>query len=41
MTFDLREGIGNASKDVNKIEEMDKIADIVELILYFNNDNDQ
>ena len=25
--------------DVNKIEEMNKIADIVELILYFNNDD--
>ena len=39
---DLKEDITNESKDdVNKIEEMSKIADIVELILYFNNNDDQ
>ena len=39
--IDLQKDIGNTSKDdVNKIEEMNKIADIAELILYFNN-NDQ
>ena len=38
--FDLKEKIQNTSKDnVNKIEKMNKIADIVELILYFNNDD--
>ena len=38
--INLKKDIGNASKDdVNKIEEMNKIADIVELILYFNNDD--
>ena len=40
--IDLKKDIGNESKDdVNKIEEMNKIADIVELILYFNNDDEQ
>ena len=40
--IDLKKDIGNASKDdVNKIEEMNKIADIVELILHFNNNDDQ
>ena len=36
----LKKDIGNTSKDdVNKIEEMNKIADIAELILWFNNDD--
>ena len=40
--FDLKKDIENTSKDdVNKIEEMNKIADIAELILYFNNDDQQ
>ena len=40
--IDLKKDTGNESKDdVNKIEEMNKIADIVELILYFNNDDEQ
>ena len=40
--FDLRKDTGNTSKDdVNKIEEMNKIANIVELILEFNNNDDQ
>ena len=40
--IDLKKDNGNASKnDVNKIEEMNKIADTVELILYFNNHDDQ
>ena len=40
--IDLKKDIGNTSKDdVNKIEEMNKIADIVELILNFNNDDQQ
>ena len=39
---DLKKDIGNASEDnVNKVEKMHKIADIVELILNFNNDDDQ
>ena len=39
---DLKKDIGNTSKnDVNKIEEMNKIADILELILNFNNDDQQ
>ena len=39
---DLQKDIGNASKDgVNKIEEMIKIADIAELILEINNNDDQ
>lgn len=34
---DLKKDIGSASKDdVGRIEKMNKIADIVELILYFN-----
>ena len=34
-----KKDIENASKDdVDKIEKMNKIADIVELILYFNNE---
>ena len=38
----LQKDIENTSKDdVNKIEEMNKIADIAELILYFNNDDQQ
>ena len=38
--IDLQKDIENTSKDdVNKIEEMNKIADIAELILYFNNDD--
>ena len=40
--FDFKKDIGNISKDdVNKIEEMNKLADIVEFILEFNNDDDQ
>ena len=40
--IDLQKDIENTSKDdVNKIEEMNKIADIVELILNFNNDDQQ
>ena len=40
--IDLKKDIGNASKDdVNKIEEMNKIVDIAELILSFNDDDDQ
>ena len=40
--FDLTKDTGNTSKDdVNKIEEMNKIANIVELILEFNNNDDQ
>ena len=40
--IDLQKDIENTSKDdVNKIEEMNKIADIVELILHFNNNDDQ
>ena len=40
--IDLKKDIVNTSKDdVNKIEEMNKIADIVELILNFNNDDQQ
>ena len=39
--IDFKKDIGNESKDdVNKIEEMNKI-DIVELILYYNNNDDQ
>ena len=38
----LKKDIGNTSKDdVNKIEEMNKIADIAKLILRFNNDDQQ
>ena len=38
----LKKDIENVSKDdVDKIEEMNKIADIAELILYFNNDDQQ
>ena len=40
--IDLQKEIGNASKDdVNKIEEMNKKAAIAELILEFNNDDQQ
>ena len=40
--IDLQKVIENTSKnDVNKIKEMNKIEDIVELILYFNNDDEQ
>ena len=35
----LKKDIENVSKDdVDKIKEMNKIADIVELIIYFNED---
>ena len=41
-SLDLKKDIRNASKDdVNKIEEMHKIADIVELILNFNKQNQE
>ena len=37
-----KENIKNTSKDdVNKVEEMNKIVDIAELILYYNNDDQQ
>ena len=37
-----KKDIENASKDdVDKIEKMNKIADIVELILYFNNEDQE
>ena len=40
--INFKKGIGNASKDdINKIEEMYKIADIVELILNFNEENQE
>ena len=40
VLINFKKVIGNTSKDdVNKIEEMNKIADIAELILYFNNDD--
>ena len=40
--INLQKDIGNTSKDdINKIEEMNKIADIVELILHFNNDDQE
>ena len=40
--IDLKKDIGNASKDdLNKIEEINKIADIVGLILDFNERNQQ
>ena len=40
--IDLKKDIGNTPEDnVNKIEKMNKIADIAELILYFNNDDQQ
>ena len=36
----LKKDIENLSKDdVDKIEEMNKIADIAELIIYFNNED--
>ena len=39
---DSKKETENVSKDdVNKIEEMNKIVDIVELILYVNNDDQQ
>ena len=39
---DLKEDIENASKDdVDKIEKMNKIPDIVELILYINNEDQE
>ena len=39
--IDLQKGIENTSKDdVNKIEKINKIAHIAELILYFNNDDE-
>ena len=38
----LKKDIENVSKDgVDKIEKMNKIADIVELILYFNNEDQE
>ena len=38
----LEKDIGNESKDdVYEIEKMNKIADIVEFILHFNNNDDQ
>ena len=38
--INLKKDIENASKDdVDKIKKMNKIADIVERILYFNNEN--
>ena len=40
--IDLKKEIESESKDdVNRIEEMNKIADIVELILYFNEQNQE
>ena len=40
--IDLKKDTGNASKhDVNKIEEINKIVDIVELILNFNQQNQE
>ena len=40
--IDLKKDIENESKDdVNKIEETNKIVNIVEVILYFNNDDQQ
>ena len=39
---DLKKDIGNAPKDdVDKIEKMNKVADIVELILYHNNEDQE
>ena len=39
---DLKKDIGNTSKDdVNKIEKMNKLVDIAELVLYFNSDDQQ
>ena len=36
----LKKDIENLSKDdVDKIEEMNKIADIAELVIYFNNED--
>ena len=38
--IDLQKDIENTSKDdVNKIEKMNKIADIAKLLLYYNNDD--
>ena len=40
--INLKKDIENASKDdVDKIEKMNKIADIVERILYLNNENQE
>ena len=40
--INFKKDIENESKDdVNKIDEMNKIADIAELILYFNNDEQE
>ena len=40
--INLKKDIENASKDdVDKIEKMNKIADNVERILYFNNENQE
>ena len=39
---DLKEDIENASKDdVDKIEKMNKIADVVEHVLYLNNEDQE
>ena len=39
---DLKEDIENAAKDdVDKIEKINKISDIVELIFYFNNEDQE
>ena len=39
---DLKKDIANMSKDdVDKIEEINKIVDIAELILYFNNEDQE
>ena len=38
--IDLKEDIENASRD-DKIEKMNTIADTVELILYFNNEDQE
>ena len=40
--INLKKDIENSSKDdVDKIEKMNKIADIAERILYFNNENQE
>ena len=39
---DFKKDIGNKSKnDANKIKEINEVADIVELILHYNNDDQQ
>ena len=38
--IDLKKDIKNTPKDdVNKIEEMNKIADLAKLVFHFNNDD--